>query len=490
MQSGFKALFKFLAFMLAISGIVTVVTSSHFLTSFFLFLAALLFLIIGRVIRSDKKNSGSGVSAGFASGDQRSTVNLARDAADPMRPVYLPTPATVPPEDFLSSSSAAYVAFDLETTGLSPAVDAIIEIGAVKVRDGAVIEEFSQLVDPGFPIPQQATEVNHITDAMVAGMPSIQKALIDFLIFIEDYPCVAHNAKFDMSFLYAAVVRCGLDMENDAVDTLKMARKFFSQLPDKKLATVCDAIGYQIGEAHRALDDAKAVHAIVQACSALFVRLSPLETAYYLHFDISRKIRDDYRLAQKCADDATQKIDAVLSLCREDFSLVQPAREYAAYKEWPAPRFDSFRRAILIYTKQKDFDAAIEVCKQAISLDIPDDSVNMSARLERLYAQRESYHKKQKQGETSAGKREKEQRVQQEKTGQKTVSNAGTNKRKIIQLSYDGTEVVKTHESIASAAREIGIDKSCIRDAINGKQKHAGGFSWKLAEQSDTFSYE
>lgn len=96
-----------------------------------------------------------------------------------------------------------YVVFDLETTGVSPLTDAIIEISAVKVRDGQIVDEFSTLVNPKRRIPYGASRVNGITDEMVADMPVFEEVLKDFIDFIGDDILVGHNIhEFDMKFIH------------------------------------------------------------------------------------------------------------------------------------------------------------------------------------------------------------------------------------------------------------------------------------------------
>lgn len=385
----------------------------------------------------------------------------------------------------VGDDSDAYIAFDLETTGLSPYADRIIEIGAVKVANSVIVEEFSQLVNPECPIPADVSAINHITNDMVAGQPRIQAALPSFLAFIGDLPCVAHNVSFDRSFLMAEAARCGLSISNPFSDSLKAARQYFPGLPNKKLVTVCEAIGYEIGQAHRALDDAKAVHAVIQACAARVDVMEAGKRAHEQHFELARRIEQQYASARESVDSRQQMMDAVLSLCREDFALVQPVREYCQMCAYPAPAFDSFRRAVIILAQRKDYDAAIQVCDQAIALDIPDPTMEggMAARRDRLIRQRDTALAKATEAQEKEALRAEKRRAREEREKEKKAGSS--NQKAILQYSYDGETLIKAHKSIAAAAREIGINSSCIGDALSGKQKHAGGFTWKRGETDE-----
>lgn len=150
-----------------------------------------------------------------------------------------------------------FVAFDFETTGLEAAAQ-IIEIGAVKVEYGEVTAVFSQLVDPGVPIPYVVQQLTGITDEMVAGMPRIADIIDAFADFIGDLPLVAHNARFDMRFLQRDALAAGRTLCSPVVDTLSLARKTWYKLPSYKLTFLTDYFCIAQPEAHRAWCDARA----------------------------------------------------------------------------------------------------------------------------------------------------------------------------------------------------------------------------------------
>lgn len=157
----------------------------------------------------------------------------------------------------LSVSDITFVAFDFETTGLHPATDRIIELGAVKFRDRGVLGTFDMLVNPGIAITDAAVNVSGITAEMLASEPAVEQALPDFMEFISGAVLVAHNAPFDMSFLRAALEVAGMeDVSNAVIDTQVLAQKAYPRLRSYSLQNLVTELGLTRGNAHRALDDA------------------------------------------------------------------------------------------------------------------------------------------------------------------------------------------------------------------------------------------
>lgn len=159
-----------------------------------------------------------------------------------------------------------YVVFDLETTGISCQRDRVVEISAVKVIDGRVTEEFSTLVNPECAIPFYASQVNGITDDMVADAPLFRDALRDFLDFAGDMVLVGHNIhSFDLKFLYRdAEEYFGLIPNNDYVDTLRVARICLPELPHHTLSDLASFYGISTEGAHRALMDCRMNQAVYE----------------------------------------------------------------------------------------------------------------------------------------------------------------------------------------------------------------------------------
>jgi len=160
------------------------------------------------------------------------------------------------------------VVFDLETTGFSPTNDRMTEIGAVRIRNGEIAEEFSTFVNPQKPIPLKVIEITGITDDMVRDAPLERGALENFLAFIEGTQLmVAHNADFDMGFLHEAVKRQGIEFDMPYLDTVALSRYMFPDLKNHKLNTVAEHL--EVGEFnhHRAHEDARILGLIYLKCA-------------------------------------------------------------------------------------------------------------------------------------------------------------------------------------------------------------------------------
>ena len=149
------------------------------------------------------------------------------------------------------------VVFDIETTGLSNRTCKIIEIGAVKIKDGQVIDKFNIFVDPECPIPEEITKLTSITDKDVAGAPKEREALELFFDFAGESMLIAHNANFDIGFIRVAAERQGMPFNNSYLDTVGLSRYVNPELKNHKLDTIVEY--YEIGEFHhhRASDDAE-----------------------------------------------------------------------------------------------------------------------------------------------------------------------------------------------------------------------------------------
>ena len=163
-----------------------------------------------------------------------------------------------------------FVVFDIETTGLNSSKDRITEIGAVKLRNGEVIDRYSSLVNPQIPIPGFITKLTGITDAMVKEAPTIETVLPEFLKFSKGCALVAHNASFDIGFIRHYLHRIGVELNNPIIDTLELSRQMFPELRRHKLNIVAKHLGIELKNHHRAVDDATACAGILKKCIKVF----------------------------------------------------------------------------------------------------------------------------------------------------------------------------------------------------------------------------
>lgn len=156
-----------------------------------------------------------------------------------------------------------YVALDVETTGLNPARDKVLEIGAARIQGGKVCETYGTLINTGMPIPWRIQELTGITDEMQKTGKKTETAIREFVEFCGDLPVLGHNVQFDFGFLKQTAVNHGLTFEKQALDTLKIARRVLPDIPSRTLPAMCSHYQVDPGQSHRALDDALASHTIL-----------------------------------------------------------------------------------------------------------------------------------------------------------------------------------------------------------------------------------
>ena len=184
------------------------------------------------------------------------------------------------------NEGAVFVAFDLETTGLEPRMDQIVEIGAIKFDREGPIARFSTLINPGIPMPAEAGRVNNITDEMLKGKPFIDDVFPEYLLFIQGAILAAHNAPFDCGFINQKLKDCWEEggsafftertwtspfpaLPNPIADTLVFSREAFRGLPSYSLQNLAVKLGLPAIDAHRAEDDAR-------LCMEIFIRIHGL----------------------------------------------------------------------------------------------------------------------------------------------------------------------------------------------------------------------
>lgn len=371
-----------------------------------------------------------------------------------------------------------YVVLDFETTGLSPQCNDIIEIAALKIdKNGKEIGSFSTLVNPQCPIPEKITQLTGITDHMLCGAPCILDVVKDLYIFLEDYPVVAHNAPFDVSFLKAAYQKAGITAKIRYIDTVKLARQAYPGLPNYKLSTLIQAFEIADIQSHRAMSDVYQTHVLFQKFKNEIAKFSKTEILDEEDALSDKEFQRCYSLWSKGESERINgNIETALKLFDE-------ARE-SGYTN-PAI-YESYAKA---YRNLKDYKKEIAILEEAICRfrgSKAEMFLERKKRAQTLMAVQE------KQKEDNLKKAlEKEQRAEKirKRKEEEATKPKKSCKRAVIQYTDDGT-VIEKFESVALASQKIGIPPKCIRDTAHGIQKHAGGFCWKYAEsdvsESDT----
>ena len=166
----------------------------------------------------------------------------------------------------LAISIDDYVVIDIETTGLDPNWDDIIEVGALRVSGGNVVDEFSSLVKPeSGQVPSFISKLTGITNEMLADAPRIDDILPRYRDFIGDSVTLGHNVHFDINFLYDQYVDIlNVPLSNDFVDTLRLSRKLFPEFEDYSLVSLIESFGIQGNSFHRSLSDCHHTHALYE----------------------------------------------------------------------------------------------------------------------------------------------------------------------------------------------------------------------------------
>ena len=148
----------------------------------------------------------------------------------------------------------SFICLDLETTGLNPKTDKIIEIGAIRIENGVETGTFETFVNPGRLLEERIVELTGIKDEDLQEAPTITEVLPQFIEFAKNLPLLGHSVLFDFSFIKKAAVNQKLTFEREGVDTLKIARKYLTELPHRSLGYLCEHYGIS-HHAHRALVD-------------------------------------------------------------------------------------------------------------------------------------------------------------------------------------------------------------------------------------------
>jgi DNA polymerase-3 subunit epsilon len=184
----------------------------------------------------------------------------------------------------------SYIVFDIETTGLQPKTDRIIEIGAVKVKKHEIIDTFSILIDAKIELPPYITALTGINNEMLKGAKGTEESVTEFIDFCEDYILMGHNVIFDYSFVKRFAANHKLPFEKKGIDTLKIARKLLPNLEKKNLGYLCDYYKIKQVKKHRALEDATATKQLYDCMLKQFGESHSKEFApYELIYQVKRE---------------------------------------------------------------------------------------------------------------------------------------------------------------------------------------------------------
>jgi DNA polymerase-3 subunit epsilon len=153
-----------------------------------------------------------------------------------------------------------YIAVDVETTGLNPGYDRLIEVAAIKVKDFNVADTYTTLINPEIHIPGRITEITGISNDMVSSSPKIGEIIHEITEFCGEYILLGHNIRFDYGFLKQNCANHKISFEKQGIDTLKIARKMLPDIEKRSLGFLTDYFGIEQEIYHRAYDDANSTH--------------------------------------------------------------------------------------------------------------------------------------------------------------------------------------------------------------------------------------
>ena len=434
-----------------------------------------------------------------------------------------------------NSISNRFIAFDVETTGLSKDRDRVIQIGAVKYINGQVEEVYSTLINPCMHISEAASRVCHITDDMVASAPKESEVLYDFLGFLGDAlegetALVAHNASFDMGFLSEMLERNGQSAKLKYVDTLDLSRRIVKDTPNYKQLTIAKYFGIEICNAHQADDDAR-------VCGSIFTNLvdlmnsmtkfqdQPSKTFIDQSVDFSRGQNVELSVENKgiCAyilkilKERGQDVSRVrFSLLATGVNLMYPYKivEFRVSKKWiirityraedgweknevtqlsdlndyadlfiylmnEESNEDAFE---WYYKHRRNYQQLIESTFTLNAEEIDNAIYDFkSAQLAYLQDKLSKQKDKEELDRIRAERRIEREKRKTAEAERKSNSDPHPNRRRIAQYD-DDMNLITVFDSIAAAETALNTNSKSLRDAATGKQKHAAGYIWRFVE--------
>ena len=440
----------------------------------------------------------------------------------------------------------SYIAFDVETTGFSREHDRIVEIGAVLFQNGQIQKTFSSLVNPGVPIPKAASDVNHITNEMLAEAPTedeVYPLLIEFLgeALTDDIFMCAHNASFDIHFLVHTLYRLGYNAKIKYIDTLSLSKKYIHGLENYKQQTLEKYFNLENLSSHRAASDAENCghifwHLLEAAQEALETERKniedskpnsdEMEVCAYIQSIIGnmggntkmirfQKIGNGY-VDVYCLNNLLRQFLRLKLAKKGNYIIVksQNLKKYNYITEECSKRegetdnirvcfsspFELEGLSEYIYKEYSDCKNKLDELESYRERDkndlerqlrymsaLSDDEVTSllehAVEHDRERAEAKRTAEEEKRKKEEIKKQKEEAKAQREAKKEAAESEPKKPRgRSVLQMDEDGN-ILNEYETISDAAREIGVDSKCITDAAKGKQKHAGGYRWKYKEE-------
>ncbi len=332
-------------------------------------------------------------------------------------------------EDNIDSIMKKFVSLDVETTGLNPRKDRIIEISAVTFENGKPVSNYTSLVRTSFKIVNNAEKINNISEKMLLDAPIEEEVYNEITKYLSDslngdVVICAHNAKFDIEFLKCTLIRLGYNAKINYTDTLQLSRKLLKTVKDYKLNTIAEYFDIMNENEHRALSDS-------MVCGKIFKEL----------LDMQKFIFENRVRAKNIA--TVKNIDIRRKVNKIKNNKVIP-------------------KSVIQYDGNLNYINCFESVSEASKkLNINSKSIRDAA----------SGRQKTAGGFIWKYKNESEK-----------TTNTYQGGRAIFQLN-DEFEIIKKYDSISDAVRNTGINSKSIRDAANGIQVHAGGFIWIFEDQ-------
>lgn len=431
-----------------------------------------------------------------------------------------------------------FIAFDVETTGFSPKKDRIIELGAVLFKNGKSVEKFSSLVNAGVPVPKVVERLTHITNEMVQNAEAEDEVYKQFLDFIDrsvngNIVMCAHNAQFDFTFLCNTMARLGYELKIKFVDTLSLSRNYLKDLENHKQITLESYFGLDSSNSHRAVFDAENCGKILvellnyadeeaEAVKRKYEKFIPSKNELYIcayvqklisekggntelirfkhnggnyieikcfntiakikclkkesYILVDKNIAGKYNFRTEPCTQSEGNNEVVRLLFNTPFELELLADYF--YSQYLDCFNDMNRYFSLFPDKKHQAEIESKMLKKLSDSEIC-ELLDESKRIcsQRQLEEEKLLKEKQRKEEEKALKRAQREAIKEEQKSNPIQSQG----RAVIQLDDNGV-VIAEYKAITEAAIAVNSNSKSIREAANGRQKHAAGYCWKYKD--------